>query len=224
MRIKTRMFVGIAGAVMFLLVSNLVAQYVFQQTTETIDQITKVNNKKLETLNNLSALVDERAILFRDLVVYEDDELKKKSRARLKDTSAEIGAILDYFKEQKLQGQEAEFYQQILDNVISANRSFGSFALAADEGFVEEAIDILITEFNPKFVAFAKIVADFKSYQEKQNELSVEKLYEQESFGATALWSVLVVSIVLLGLSGYMVANSFLALPQMEWVDYRNPL
>lgn len=210
MKIKTRMFVGIAGAILFLLVSNFIAQYIFQQTSHTIEHITQVQNQKLKILNHLKGLVDERAILFRDLVIYEDGDLKTQSRSRLTETSAEIGKILDELKNMHLNEAETQLYDQLLNNVSSANQSFGSFAMAADEGFIEEAVDVMVNEFNPKFSAFSEIVSEFKNLEEQLSAQSVQKLREQKTIGTYTLWAVLIVSIIMFTVGGILVANSLL--------------
>lgn len=210
MSIKTRMFIGILGAVFFLFISNMIAQYVFNSTTHTSREITDVNYHKVDMLNRLKNLSDKRAIFFRDLVIYKKPELLKKTREDLKQTANDIGAIFKELEKSHLNAKEKDYFQQIKDNVVSANQSFGSFITALDEGFPEDAHDILINEFNPKFVTFSKIVSDFKKYEEKQNQGLVEKLDNQQSLGKMALWAVLILSILIFSIVGVIVARSFL--------------
>lgn len=210
MSIKTRMFIGILGAVFFLFISNVIAQYVFNSTTATSREITDVNYHKVDLLNRLKNLSDKRAIFFRDLVIYQKPELLKKTREELKQTANDIGGIFKELEKSHLNAKEKNYFQQIKDNVVSANQSFGSFITALDEGFPEDAHDILIDEFNPKFIAFSKIVSDFKKYEEARNEHLVQTLDNQQSWGKNALWAVLVLSVLIFSIVGVIVARSFL--------------
>ncbi len=188
MGIKTRMFIGIFGAVLFLLASNLVAQYVFGETSKTINQIVNVNEVKVALLNRLKNLADERAILSRDLVVLENEELIQSSRARLTETANEIAEVFDALEKASLDPKEQAYFDAIRQNVVSANTAFGSFMVMVDEGFIEDAVDILVGEFGSKYQAFSDIVSEFKVYEENKNKASVKGLAEQESFGTSLLW------------------------------------
>jgi Methyl-accepting chemotaxis protein len=210
MSIKTRMFIGIFGAVFFLFVSNMIAQYVFSLTTGTATEITDKNYKKVDMLNRLKNLSDTRAIYFRDLVIYEKPELLKQTRTALTQTANDIGAIFKQLDKANLNPKEKALFEQIRDNVVSANQSFGSFITALDAGFPEDARDILINEFNPKFITFSKLVSEFKAYEEVQNKQLVQKLDNQQSWGKKALWTVLVMSILIFSIVGIVIANKFL--------------
>lgn len=210
MSIKTRMFIGIFGAVFFLFVSNMIAQYVFSLTTGTATEITDKNYKKVDMLNRLKNLSDTRAIYFRDLVIYEKPELLKQTRTALTQTANDIGAIFKQLDKANLNPQEKALFEKIRDNVVSANQSFGSFITALDAGFPEDARDILINEFNPKFITFSKLVSEFKAYEEVQNKQLVQKLDNQQSWGKKALWTVLVMSILIFSIVGIVIANKFL--------------
>jgi methyl-accepting chemotaxis protein len=204
------MFIGIFGAVFFLFVSNMIAQYVFSLTTGTATEITDKNYKKVDMLNRLKNLSDTRAIYFRDLVIYEKPELLKQTRTALTQTANDIGAIFKQLDKANLNPKEKALFEQIRDNVVSANQSFGSFITALDAGFPEDARDILINEFNPKFITFSKLVSEFKAYEEVQNKQLVQKLDNQQSWGKKALWTVLVMSILIFSIVGIVIANKFL--------------
>ncbi|QAB14804.1 methyl-accepting chemotaxis protein [Hydrogenovibrio thermophilus] len=210
MGIKTRMFIGIFGAVLFLLASNLVAQYVFGETSKTINQIVNVNEVKVALLNRLKNLADERAILSRDLVVLENEELIQTSRARLTETANEIAEVFDALEKASLDPKEQAYFDAIRQNVVSANTAFGSFMVMVDEGFIEDAVDILVGEFGSKYQAFSDIVSEFKVYEENKNKASVNGLAEQESFGTSLLWGVLIASVVIFSIAGTIVARSFM--------------
>jgi len=204
------MFIGIFGAVLFLLASNLVAQYVFGETSKTINQIVNVNEVKVALLNRLKNLADERAILSRDLVVSENEELITTSRARLSETANEIAEVFDALEKANLDPKEQAYFDAIRQNVVSANTAFGSFMVMVDEGFIEDAVEILVGEFGSKYQAFSDIVSEFKTYEENKNKASVKGLTEQESFGTTLLWSVLIASVVIFSIAGALVARSFM--------------
>jgi methyl-accepting chemotaxis protein len=204
------MFIGIFGAVLFLLASNLVAQYVFGQTSKTINEIVNVNEVKVALLNRLKNLADERAILSRDLVVSENEELITTSRARLTETANEIAEVFDALEKANLDPKEQAYFDAIRQNVVSANTAFGSFMVMVDEGFIEDAVEILVGEFGSKYQAFSDIVSEFKIYEENKNKASVKGLAEQESFGTTLLWSVLIASVVIFSIAGTLVARSFM--------------
>ncbi|MDX1796342.1 MAG: methyl-accepting chemotaxis protein [Hydrogenovibrio sp.] len=210
MGIKTRMFIGIFGAVLFLFASNMIAQYVFHSTTATVDQITQVNSHKIVLLNRLKNISDERAILFRDLVIFQQADKLKQAREALKGTADNIADIFKQLDGMQLSEKEKKFFEQIKENVVSANQSYGSFITALDTGFTEDANDILINEFTPKFEAFSTIVNQFKQYEEQKNATALKQLHHQEHLGTITLWAVLILSIVVFSIAGWVVANSFL--------------
>lgn len=210
MRIKTRMFIGIFGAILFLLTSNLVAQYIFSSTNDTINLIVNENQAKLSLLNRLKNLSDERAVLSRDLVVSEDEDFAKQSRDRLTATADEIASIFDELDKSDLDAKEKQYFTAIRENVVSANAAFGSFIVMVDEDFKEDAVEILLGEFGQKYAAFADIVTDFKKYEEQKNIQAVEALFEEEEYGAIVLWGVLVASILIFSIGGMMFARSFM--------------
>ncbi|WP_019894597.1 methyl-accepting chemotaxis protein [Hydrogenovibrio halophilus] len=210
MGIKTRMFIGVFGALFFLLTSNLIAQYVFDQSSQTINRIVNETQVKVALLNELKNLTDERAVLSRDLVITEDEAFLERSAARLKETADEIGAVFAQLEAMPLDKKEQAYFEAIQENVIAANRAFGSFKMMADEQFYEDAVDILIGEFGEKYQAFTDIVKNFQAYEQAQNARAAQELSEQESFAVTTLWSVLIVSVVLFSIAGFFVARSFM--------------
>ncbi|MGC9386017.1 MAG: HAMP domain-containing protein, partial [Hydrogenovibrio sp.] len=210
MGIKTRMFIGILGAVLFLLASNLVAQYVFSQTSQAIHQIVNVNQVKVALLNDLKNLSDERAILSRDLVIVEDESSIQAVKARLKETAAEIADVFGALEKAQLDAKEQAYFDAIRENVVAANTVFGSFMMMVDEGFTEDAVEILEGEFGEKYKAFSDIVSEFKEYEDAKNTASVTGLVEQERFGTISLWLVLLVSVVIFSIAGWLVARSFM--------------
>ena len=209
MKIRTRMFIGILGAVIFLFVSNMIAQSVFNSTNEVVEKVTKVNNVKIQTLNTFKNLSDQRALLFRNLLLLEDETALKQVRADLKLSSQRIGALLKKLDGFKLQGKEAKLYAKVQGNLKSANASFVEFKIAVDEDFKEEALEILIEEFNPKFIEFSNIVSNFKQFLENENKNAISELEKQQNFGVMILWIVLGVSIVIFSVAGIFVARSF---------------
>ncbi|MBD3612136.1 MAG: HAMP domain-containing protein [Hydrogenovibrio crunogenus] len=210
MGIKTRMFIGIFGAVLFLLVSNLVAQYIFGQTSKTVNEVVNENQVKVTLLNELKNLTDERAILSRDLVLTEKEDLIESTKKRLSETRGEIGDVFSSLEKMSLDAKEQAYFEAIQQNVVAANVSFGSFMVMVDEDFKEDAADILMGEFGDKYQAFTDIVADFKQYEEQKNTLAVQELGEQEHIGVISLWSVLGVSVLIFSVAGFFVARSFL--------------
>ncbi|QBZ82579.1 Methyl-accepting chemotaxis protein II [Hydrogenovibrio crunogenus] len=210
MGIKTRMFIGIFGAVLFLLMSNLVAQYIFGQTSKTVNEVVNENQVKVTLLNELKNLTDERAILSRDLVLTEKEDLIKSTKKRLSETRGEIGDVFSSLEKMSLDAKEKAFFEAIQQNVVAANVSFGSFMVMVDEDFKEDAADILMGEFGDKYQAFTDIVADFKQYEEQKNTRAVQELVEQEQIGVISLWSVMGVSVLIFSVAGFFVARSFL--------------
>jgi len=210
MTIKTRMIIGIAGAIFFLLASNLVTQFLINETNRTVDQIIKVNGVKLSLLNNLKSVSDERAVLQRNLVLVEDPERQAEVKKGLDESAKQIFNIFERLNQIKLDKRESELYEALKSNVSSANAVFGSFMMAVDEEFTEEAIDILMNDFQKKYLGFTKIVKEFRDYEVAQNSLAVSKLYQEQNKGQTLIWSWLAISVVLFSLVGWFVARSFL--------------
>lgn len=210
MTIKARMIIGIAGAIFFLLASNLVTQYLINETNRTMDQIIKVNGVKTALLNNLKSLSEERAILQRDMVLFEEEEKQAEIKKELNRTREEISAIFKRLDEMSLDEREKELKEALMTNVASANTSFSSFMMAIEEGFAEEAVVILTTEFKSKYENFLEIVERFRNYEVDQTNQAVEALYKGQKQGELLIWSWLAISIVLFSVIGWIVARSFL--------------
>jgi methyl-accepting chemotaxis protein len=118
--------------------------------------------------------------------------------------------VFDALEKANLDPKEQAYFDAIRQNVVSANTAFGSFMVMVDEGFIEDAVEILVGEFGSKYQAFSDIVSEFKIYEENKNKASVKGLAEQESFGTTLLWSVLIASVVIFSIAGTLVARSFM--------------
>jgi len=210
MTIKNRMILGIAGAIFFLLISNLVTQFLINETNRTIHQIINVNGVKLSLLNDLKGVSDERAVMQRNLVLVTEPEQIQEIKKQLDANAKLIFNIFETFNNTELDPKEAELYELLKENVASANVSFGGFMLAVDEEFVEEAIDILINDFQQKYAGFTQIVKEWREYEIHANDLAVATLKEEEHFAEVVIWSWLAISVVLFSLMGWLVARSFL--------------
>ena len=210
MTIKTRMVIGIAGAIFFLLVSNLVSQYLINQTNKTIEQIIHVNGVKISLLNDLKSTSDERAVLQRNIVLVTDPEKVVEVKKQLDVTAKQIFNIFERFNALKLDKKELEFYDSIKENVSSANAVYGSFMLAVEEEFIEEAVDILTNDFQQKYHAFTSIVHQWLEHETHKNELAIAGLQQEQLEAEIVIWSWLVISLVLFSLIGYFVARSLL--------------
>jgi len=210
MTIKTRMILGIAGAIFFLLVSNLVTQFLINETNRNIHQIINVNGVKISLLNDLKSVSDERAVMQRNLVLVTEASKVKAIKKQLDDNANQIFRIFEQLNGVEFDSEEAEAYQSLKENVSSANAVYGSFMLAVDEEFFEEAIDILINDFQEKYSGFTEIVNQLRNYAIEQNAQAIAVLSEEQKQGEILIWSWLLLSILLFTVFGYLVARSFL--------------
>lgn len=210
MTIKTRMIVGIAGAIFFLLISNLVTQFLINETNRTIHQIINVNGEKISLLTQLKSVSDERAVMQRNLVLVTEPEQIQSIKKQLDENAKQISNIFEAFNSIELDAKEAELYEALKANVASANEVFGSFMLAVDEEFVEEAIDLLVNDFQVKYSGFTEILKQWRDYEIQANENTIATLLEQEHIAEIIIWSWLLLSIFLFSFMGWLVARSFL--------------
>lgn len=210
MTIKMRMIIGIAGAVLFLLVSNLVTQLLINQTNHTINQIIHVNGVKISLLHDLKGASDERAILQRSIVLETEPEKIKLVRDQLTDNTKQIASIFTEIESTKLDPEEAAFYESLRANVVGANAVFGSFMLAVDEEFLEEAVDILLNAFQARYSEFTDIIHEWQAYEEQQNTLAIASLGREQGQAEYMIWSWLAISILLFSIFGYFLARSIL--------------
>lgn len=210
MTIKMRMIIGIVGAVLFLLVSNLVTQLLINQTNSTIHQIIHVNGVKISLLHDLKSASDERAIFQRSIVLETEPERIKSVRAQLTDNTQYIAGIFAEIEKTALDPKEAEFYDSLITNVVGANAVFGSFMLAVDEEFLEEAVDILLNAFQVRYAEFTDIIFQWQAYEEEQNSRAIASLAKEQSQAEYMIWSWLAISILLFSIFGYFLARSIL--------------
>ncbi len=215
MSIKLKMVLGIIGALSLLLVSNLATQFLINETKQTISTVVDVNGEKLSLLNHLKNVSDKREISLLNLALLdeEDESYEAKlaqSNVELKNTATEIFNIFERVNAIKLNPTELKIYEQLKENVASANNSFGGFMVAINEGFVDEAIDIMNQEFRPKYKAFAEIVAQFRDYEIEQNTIAVANLDQQQENGSFYLWVGLLLSVIGFAIAGYFISRSIL--------------
>ncbi|MBN2866556.1 MAG: HAMP domain-containing protein [Thiotrichales bacterium] len=210
MTIKMRMIIGIVGAIFFLLVSNLVTQFLINQTNQTIHEIIHVNGVKLSLLSELKSVSDERAIMQRNLVLVTEPEKVEVIKGQLKESASQIFDIFEKLNTIKLDPQESAFYESLKVNVSGANAVFGSFMLAVEEEFLEEAVDILINAFAERYGEFTAIIAQWHEYEINQNEQAIATLAHEQLQAEYLIWSWLAISIFLFSIFGYFVARSFL--------------
>lgn len=215
MSIKLKMILGIVVTLFLLLISNLATQYLIKQTNKTITTVVDINGEKLSLLNKLKNTSDEREILLLNMVLFDEDEEGyedkiAKSRAALKVTADTIFKIFERLNKIELNKKEKAIYEELRDNVSSANTSFGSYMTAVDEGFKDEAIVIMQEEFRPKYQSFSDIVKLFRDYEINQNNIAVNSLHEEQSASSQYLWIGLVFSVVLFSMIGILVMRSLL--------------
>ena len=210
MTIKMRMIIGIVGAIFFLLVSNIVTQFLINQTNQTIEEIIHVNGTKISLLSELKSVSDERAIMQRNLVLVAELEKRLVIKEQLKENANQIFNIFEKMNGLKLDPTESALYEQLKVNVSSANAVFASFMLAVDEEFLEEAVDILTNAFQARYGEFTAIIAQWRDYQVTKNKKSIAALAEEQSQAEVLIWSWLAISILLFSVFGYFVARSFL--------------
>lgn len=211
MKIKTRMFIGVAGAVLFLVVSNLITHEIIKNTNDSIHQVIDVSGTKIKALNKLKNLSEERAVLTRDLVVFESDSKHfSSSKERLKTSAQELSETFTFFGEQPLDKEESRLFESIKENMQSANAVFTEYTLAVDDDFLEEAVEILVTDFQPKYTSFKTLISELNKYEEQKGQEFITELRQNQILGERILWSVLGISVVLFSIIGALVARSFL--------------
>jgi methyl-accepting chemotaxis protein len=173
-----------------------------------VDEIINVNSAKLAIINKLKNLSDERAILQRNMIVVEDDDQIKPMADLLSQSSQKIGAVFTELEETSLDTQEAEFLKQLRGNAASAFNLFGGFMVAMESGFRDEAADILLQDFDPKYKEFADIVEHFLQYEVQKNFDAVNEMVQNQSTYQTLLWSGLALSTLILLIGGMLVSQT----------------
>lgn len=211
MKIKTKMFLGIGGVIIFLIISNLVTQQRIDKTNYTIKHLVLVTGVKIQLLNNLNILSAERATLTRDLVIFDPNSKQAEiSRQRLKSGAEDISNLFKDLDSLPLNKKEIQFIEDIKSNMVDANLAFGGFIMAIDEGFIEDATEILVEDFQPKYEEFSKLVHKFKEYEESQSEEEISQLFAAQKQGEIFIWSFLLGSIIIFSIIGWLAARSFL--------------
>jgi len=215
MSIKLKMILGVVGTLFLLLISNLATQYLIKETNQTLSIVIEVNGEKLSLLNHLKNTSDEREIQLLNIVLFDEDEEGYEDKLvngkkELKRTADAIFNIFERLNTIELNDKEQEIYDELRDNVASANISFGSYMLAIDEGFKDEAIIIMQEEFRPKYQAFSDIVKAFRDYEIEVNNQAIAHLHDEQDAGSLYLWIGLAISVILFSLVGSIVMRSFL--------------
>ena len=215
MSIKMKMILGIIGTLFLLLSGNLATQYLTNQTNKTLSIVIDINGEKLALLNQLKNTSDRREIQLLNLVLFDEDtedydDKMAQGREVLNETADTIFEIFERLNKIKLNAEETKVYEEIKDNVSSANASFGSFMTAIDEGFKEEAVVIMQQEFRPKYQSFADLVEKFRDYEISLNSRAIDGLHDEQNQSATYLWAGFGITVVLFSIIGLLVMRSLL--------------
>lgn len=208
MKIKTRLLLSIVAVLVLLTAGNLFTQFIMHQSQQAVDKIINVNSAKLNAVNKLKNFADERAIMQRNMVIIEDQEALDKQMKLLTESSQNIAGLFDTLDEMQLDKAEASMLGRLRANAASAFNSFGGFTVALDIGFVDEAKDILLNDFDPKYQEFAQIVDVFLRYEMQQNVNAVNAMHKNQEFNQILIWSGLGLSSLLLIIGGIWVASS----------------
>jgi methyl-accepting chemotaxis protein len=208
MKIKTRLLLSIFAVLMLLAMGNLFTQFIMYQSKQAVEQIINVNSAKLAAVNKLKNLSDERAILQRNMVIMEDMDALAEQSKLLTESSQNIGGMFEALETMKLDETESDLLKQLRANAASAFNLFGGFMVALDVGFKDEAAEILINDFDPKYQEFAQIVEQFLRYEVQRNVDAVKELHANQTFNEIMLWSGLLISALILLVGGMLVARS----------------
>ncbi|MBE0493137.1 MAG: HAMP domain-containing protein [Thiomicrospira sp.] len=208
MKIKTRLLLSIIAVLVLLTLGNLFTQFIMHQSQQAVDKIINVNSAKLNAVNKLKNFADERAIMQRNMVIIEDEEALAKQMTLLTDSSQNIAGLFDALDAMELDKAEAIMLGRLRANAASAFSSFGGFTVALDVGFTDEAKDILLNDFDPKYQEFAQIVDVFLRYEMQQNVNAVNAMHKDQQFNQMLIWSGLGISALLLIFGGLWVASS----------------
>lgn len=208
MTIKLRLIISVIAVLVLLLMGNLFTKYIMNQSVEAVEQIIEVNSVKLSLLNQLKNLSDERAIMQRNMVILLDDEALALESNRLTESSLSIGVLFERLVEMNLDDVETGFLRDLRANAADAFNLFGGFMVALEVGFKEEAAEILLDEFDPKYQEFAQIVQNFLSYQANRNIDAVDSLNVMQAQNQFFLVLGFIVSALILALGGFIVLRS----------------
>jgi len=215
MTIKLKLILAIVGTLLLLLGSNLATQYLIKQTNQTLSILIDENGLKVQYLNQLKNISDEREITLLNLVLLsEDDEGYEEKLAtfdqELKKNADKFAGVLNKIDSMPRKPKEEEIFQALRDNLAGARASFGSFMTAVNEGFVDEAKIIMAEEFRPKYKVFTELVNQLRNYEFEQNEIVTARLNKVLDEGALYLWLGLLFSVIAFGLAGTWMVRSLL--------------
>lgn len=210
MKIKTRLLLSIFAVLILLTIGNLFTQFIMHQSKQAVDNIIDVNIVKLAAVNQLKNLSDERAIMQRNMVVIEEDALLSQQASSLTESSQTIAAMFESIEAMQLDEIEADLLTQLRVNAASAFNLFGGFMVALDVGFKDEATEILLNDFDPKYQEFAQIVERFLQYEVQKNQDAVDQMQANQSLNEKLLWSGLLLSALILLVGGSLVARSII--------------
>lgn len=215
MSIKLKMAGAIVAALVLLLISNLATQYLIAQTNDVINQVVYENDYKVGLIHKLKSSTDAREVLLLDMVLLDEDNDDYATemgllRKGLDSTAGDIFAVFEALNKIELSDKESSIYQRLRENVSSANLAFANFNIALTEGFKEEAIDILHSDFRPQYKEFANIVDQFLQYETDQSAMVVTQLKQQQEDSSNYMWLGLLVGVIMFTVVGGLVARSLM--------------
>lgn len=210
MNIKVKMMVGIVGAILFIVASNFISQSVFKKTNEAIHEVVDIDEQKAQILSQLQTLSDTRALVFRNLILYSDPKKLKKERTSLKPSSKEITSLVKRLRVLSATAKEKAIVKNITANMVKANAIFLEFISSIDAGFNDDAQDILVNQFQPKYEEFSQLITNLNKQERHLAAIHVKQLHQQQNEASSLLWGVLILSILIFSVAGIFFARSFL--------------
>ena len=211
MTIKLKMAGAIIAALILLFISGMATKSMVNNTNHTVSDVVSVKGEKLKLFNALQSSVHLREIyiLRASLLDVDGDnfaaELAQKF-TELKGTEQAIGDNFALIDKAPLDTDEQALYEQMRNAVTEANASFGSFTTAMQEGFVEEARDILMDEFHPKYKRFADVADQLLNKIQSEVDVSVDAMLLEQAENINYLWLFIIASMVMFAIVGAWVA------------------
>ena len=222
MTIRLKIILAIVGALALFIVSNLATHILIKETNKTIALVVDVNGERLNLLNSLTKEASKREVQLLNLVLLDPDadnysEKSEAIQAKLKIGATQIASAFNKLNEFKLEGKEKEVYEEVKVTMQSANTAFSSFMIAVNEGFQDEAGDIMREEFSPKYTKFAGLINELQTTGKEKNRVAIENLYKEQENSLMYLMIGTVLTILIFTLGGYFIGRSILnPIQQME--------
>ena len=211
--VRAQLSVGFITLVALILIIVVVGYMKVHSISETLEDISQVNDVKQRHAINFRGSVHDRAIGIRDIILLVDSKHMQQTYALVKkleeDYATNAVQLDEIFKDASMvDDKEREILKSIKAveaKTMPLTKKLIDLALANDNAKATELLDSKVREY---FVEWLAVINQFIDYQEAKNQAANEVTQASvSSYLTTVIWLAIVAAIIALIVSMLIIKN-----------------